>query len=315
MTKKNFFTLIFSLFTIMFIWIFIVLYFDPFQQFRITKFHSGEERIINAGLAKNAKFDTLILGSSTSQNILKKDVDTLFNANSLNLSLSGTTNYEQRKLLELVLKTQNIKSVIYGLDPFVYNRGFNSSRVPLEKFAYENSLFNYYKYIYNISSFVDIIRGIRNKSNLNWINKNGYWGDNFIYSKENTLSHDINTQWGAQNVTAINIFKEGYSFSLMKQNFDAFFKLIENSPQIKYYIYFPPYAYLWWEYAENCNCSSNILAFKNYVIDKTSTLENVFIFDFQDNKNITENLNNYKDIVHFSPIVSKMIVEEIKNNI
>lgn len=294
------------------IWMIMVVYFDPAQQFRITEFPFGDNRIINTGLAKNGNYNTLIFGSSTSQNILKKDVDNMLKVNSINLSIPGTTNYEQRKLLNVALTKVNLQKVIYGLDPFVFNRGYEVSRVPLEKFAYENSKLELYKYFYNFTTFKGIIKGLLGKRNKNWIENHGYWGNNFKYSKENTLSFDESTQWGAQNMGAVQIFKDGYSLELMKKNFDATYEMFKNNTEIEFLIYYPPYANIWWDYAERYNAKDTIVEFKEYANEKLKSLKNVKVYDFQNRSDIVNNLDNYKDMVHYSPEINKKIVEDIK---
>ncbi|MGL5901711.1 MAG: hypothetical protein ACRCZO_03430 [Cetobacterium sp.] len=299
------------------IWISITIYFDPSQQFRITNYPHGDERILNVGLAKNGEYNTVIFGSSTSQNILKKDVDKLYNDSSINISLSGTTSYEQRKLLKIALENKP-KRVIYGLDHFVYNRGYIESRVALEKFAYENSTSQFYRYFFNFSTFKGVIKGIVKKglgrADSHWIDTYGYWGDNFKYSKESTLSFDKETQWGAQNSAVLNQFQNGYSLELMKKNFDAFYELLKDNENTEFLIYYPPYANLWWNYAREYGCEETILKFKKYISYKIIDLKNVKLYDFQDEQDIITNLDNYKDMVHFSPLISKKIIKNIRRD-
>lgn len=210
------------------------------------------------------------------------------------------------------------KRVIYGLDYFVYNRGYNTSRVPLEKFAYENKYSELYRYFFNFSTLKGVIKsGVAvalGKENANWIYNYGYWGNDFKYSKENALSFDRETQWGAQNITVLNIFKEGYSLELMQKNFDSFYEILKNNENTEFLIYYPPYANIWWDYAKEYDCEETILEFKKYINNKVRNLKNVKLYDFQYEKNIVQNLNNYKDMVHFSPNISKKIAEDIRAN-
>ena len=80
-------------------------------------------------------------------------------------------------------------------------------------------------------------------------------------------------------------------------------------------MFFPPYSiltYKVWEEKESLNA---ILRFKKYVYDKLISLENVYLYDFQVAKDITHDLNNYKDITHYSQSISLWIIDQIyKNN-
>lgn len=318
MEKRYFIETLINFILGLLIWVGITMYFDPSQQFKVTDYLAmGEDRIINAGLAKNAKYNMVIFGTSTSQNILKKDVDRIFDKSSINLSLSGATNYEQRKILEIALKKEPEK-IIYGLDCFSYNRGFKESRIPLEKFIYENNYFELYRYFFNFSTFkgvvkAAIIKGL-GRNDKNWLNTYGYWGDDYKYSKENTLNVNKDNKYGARNIGAIKLFEDGYSFELMKKNFDIFYELLKTNEDIEFLIYYPPYASLWWDYARKYNCEETILEFKKYVNGKLAFLTNVKLYDFQNEESIVSNLDNYKDMVHFSPNISKRIVEDINFN-
>ena len=121
--EKNFFMkCVKSILMILIILGMIGFYVDSWQQIRYnSKWHRGEERILISGLVKNYNYETVVIGTSTSQNILKKDVDNIFNTNSINLCLSGSTALEHRNLLNVIIKNNDAKTVIYGIDNFSYN--------------------------------------------------------------------------------------------------------------------------------------------------------------------------------------------------
>lgn len=292
----------------------LVVKYDPFQQFGFNKYGRGDQRLLNPGIAKNYDYKIAVIGTSTSENILKKDLENLFDEKAVNLSLAGSSSYEQRKLLEIILKAKKANTIIYGLDAFSYNREINESRVPLQKFIYTDSKLEKIKYFYNFETLKNVLKAIVIGGNSEWINQNGYWGDKFDYSEKNALCFNPEVQYGAQNIGAIDGFKKGYSFEKMKNNFDEFYKLIELSPKIEYKIYFPPYASIWWYFAEKYNCMDDILKFKGYVINKLKDKKNIQIYDFQSVNEIVDDLNNYKDIVHYNPIISKQIITLIKKN-
>ena len=58
---------------------------------------------------------------------------------------------------------------------------------------------------------------------------------------------------------------------------------------------------------------NTILKFKEYMFNKLITLENVSLYDFQIAKEITHNLNNYKDLTHYSQNISFWIIDQISN--
>ena len=285
---------------------------DAQQQIRYNKnYVSGEQRVINNGLARNYTYDTIIIGSSTSENILKKDVDQLFNVNSVNLSLSGSTALEHKNLLNIVIQEGKVKNVIYGLDVFNYNRlGIRNEIIDYGKNKKE-----LLKYLLNISllktNIKIIIKELLGKNKKDWIYTWSFWGNQFTFSEENTLCFNEKLQFGAQNLGVIKEVRKGYDDKILKYNVDEFFKIVEKTPNIDYKIYFPPYSILYWYALDRYNCLESVLSFKKYIYLKGKKYSNVFIYDFQDDISVIENLNNYKDSVHFSDLISKKITYEL----
>ncbi|MGL6098585.1 MAG: hypothetical protein ACRC0G_03055, partial [Fusobacteriaceae bacterium] len=150
------------------------------------------------------------------------------------------------------------------------------------------------------------------KNNKSWIDTHSYWGNDYVYSINNTLNFDINSHYGAKNIGTINTIKNGYSLKKMKNNFDLFLELTQQNKNIEYTIYFPPYASLFWYFIEKYDSLDTILEFKQYVLEKTTLTNNIKIHDFQNNFEIVENLDNYKDMVHYGPKINNKILELIK---
>lgn len=291
----------------------IVFYIDPWQQFRYDeKYYNGDQRILNIGLAKNYKYKVAIIGTSTSENILKKDIDKKFKTSSVNLSIAGSTASEQINLLDIILNNKNVNIVIYGLDFFSYNR----TEKRKEYIDYTKTK-NFYKYLFNINVLRDtakiIIQKIIKKDNKNWIYTKHFWGNKFKYSEDQTLCFELDNQSGRQNLGILKEIKSGYKFETMKENFDYFLKKTQENEKIEYIVYLPPYSILYWYWLEKYNSLDDVLKFKKYIYDKTKNKKNILIFDFQDKKDIISDLNNYKDAVHYSPFINERIVKDMEN--
>lgn len=292
----------------------IGIYLDPMQMFRRTDYGTGEQRQINFGIARNHNYETVVIGTSTSENILKKDMENILGGKSVNLALSGSSNYEQRRILKTVLENRKAKTVIYGLDVFSYNREIDEVRSEVPKYIENPRTIETLKYFVSFDNIRAIKYALISGKKPNWIEKHSYWGDGYTYSQENTLNFNPELQFGAQNLGAVRGFKNGYSLEKMKRNFDEFLKVTEKNKEVQYKIYFPPYASLWWAFADRYNSSESILEFKRYIIESVEGRKNIALYDFQKDYKIVENLDNYKDIVHYGPKISQRIVEKIKKN-
>ncbi|MGL5054608.1 MAG: hypothetical protein ACRC54_02825 [Fusobacteriaceae bacterium] len=293
-------------------------YCDPLQIFNSTKYGNGEQRYINYGIARNHKYDGVVIGTSTSENILKKDLKEILGINAVNLASEGSTSYEHRELLKEIIKNKNLKNVIYGLDIFSYNSEIDAKRLEIPEYIkspYQISVLkNFFNFLTFKNSIQEILKNKVSKDEKNWIDNHSYWGDNYSYSKEKTLNFDPNTQYGAQNLGVIKTMKTGYPLVNMKNNFDLFLELTQENKDIQYVIYFPPYAFLFWSFMQKYDYLNTALEFKKYIFSRTASTNNIKIYDFQNDFETIENLDNYKDMVHYGPKINKEILELIKDN-
>lgn len=316
MQKKFFYITIFTMFFGMFLLVLITYVVDPQQQFRYNEnYVSGEQRNINLGLARNYNYNAVILGTSTSENILKAEVDNNFKVNSVNLSIMGSTAYEQRNLLEIIINRKDVKMAIYGLDYFAYN--FNITEARVATIDYGKKI-NILKYVFNISSLeMDLkilVKELLGKNEKNWIHNWSYWGDDFDYGEEKTLDFSNETKNGRQNIGQLKIAQSKYNKENLYKNLYELEQLIIKNQDIKYKIYLPPYSTLYWYILKKYNSYDDIIEFRNYLIKKLLSFSNVEIYDFQTEEAIVSNLNNYKDSIHYSPDINSLIIKRIKEN-
>lgn len=56
------------------------------------------------------------------------------------------------------------------------------------------------------------------------------------------------------------------------------------------------------------------IAFKNYIYNKLKKFKNVKLYDFQEIKEITHDLNNYKDINHYHKKVNIIMLKSMQQD-
>ena len=83
---------------------------DPFQQYRVKTFYPisfdiKDQRYKNAGLSKNFEYDSLILGTSMTENFVIDKTEESLNFNKLiKLSISGGSAREQSTVLKTAIE-------------------------------------------------------------------------------------------------------------------------------------------------------------------------------------------------------------------
>ncbi len=96
------------------------------------------QRFSFPSLARQARFDSAIIGTSTTRLLRPADLDPLFDASFVNLSLNSGTAYEQARILEVFARHHaNAKSVIFGIDTIWCQPGPEQPRFTFRPFPAE----------------------------------------------------------------------------------------------------------------------------------------------------------------------------------
>lgn len=290
---------------------------DPLQLYRkstlYTPLYSSQERYQNAGLAHSYDYDTIILGSSMTQNFVPSYVESLMGGKVMKLSIEGSTAMEQHAVAQVAFRTDQVKTVLWGLDYFAMRQDVDAKSENMPMYMYDNNPFNDYEYLFNISnlkhawraltSSPDEYKAVRNLDLLrNWDKAAGYSQDKVLRTWENDRTKEIGygkNEFSLDNVKAV--FQK-YVLSLVKAH-----------PETQFTFYYPPYTILrqqvWAE--TNPVRAENQYAMKKYMFEQFSQYPNVKVYDFQEDTSITYNLSQYKDLSHHSQAINEQILRDI----
>ena len=318
---KIFFSLSLLFLSIVALFNFII---DPYQQYRkptlYKTFYGGNQRALNTGLAKNHNYNSVVIGSSMTENFLISKVSEIIN-NPIKLSISGGSAHEIFNTLNTVFKSNNnIETVLIGLDIYAVSGkidrlryGDNSLPLYLYDYNYLNDIF----YLINFDTLKEFVKVITlpiiKKNDLNWNYENMYqWQDKAEneFGKENVLK--ILKESPIDN----NKFdKNEYSFETLKKSFDYnFLALVKSNPNKNFIFFYPPYSIIAFKDWTEKDILFDIMKFKLYVNEEFSNLKNVILYDFQSAIEITTNLDNYKDFSHYHQNINHWMIEQIKEN-
>lgn len=298
---------------------------DPSQQYRVKTFYPisfdiKDQRYKNAGLSKNFEYDSLILGTSMTENFLINKVEKSLNFNKLiKLSISGGSAKEQSTTLRTAIdNNKNLKNVLWGLDTLSFIGNPNKLKYGPNSFPfylYDNNKLNDYKYLISIDTL---------KKSINILLKINNEDSNYDFNTMYQWQHKEEKEFKIENVYKAWEKREAefnknsiseQKFNYLKKSFDVnFLLLIQNNPQINFTIFFPPYSILTFKTFEEQNLILDILEFKKYIYNSLLSYQNVKIYDFQTEKSITHNLNNYKDLSHYHQKVNYWMIEQIEKN-
>ena len=328
MYKKN--ILMTSILTLSLIFLFGLTNFfiDPFQQYRIASFYKPYfmlQRYMMPGLSKNLNYNTAIVGGiCLLDNFNISEVDSILNVKSAKLNMQGGSPYGTSIMLKTIFReNKNIKNIIYGLPISAYMKPHDFLQLgeKFPKFLYDDNLFNDYKYLLSIDTFLSSIKGfLKNLFNMGVysldINTAYHWVD----SPKNYGSKNVEKMWkekiseteNRENLTPINLQKQIY-FNMIENLNKNIIPHIDLNKNVNFTIYFIPYSIAYLKDISNRGLLDEFLSFREYCVKELNKRKNITMLDFQLDINLIYNFKYYKDFVHYSKEVNSIQVEYIKD--
>lgn len=308
---------------------------DPLQFYRAKErdtVYWEEQRWQLAGLAKNYDYNTVILGTSMTENFIPSEVDRQFSgAKTLKLSMSGSSAYEQSEIANLAFRHKEIKNVIWGIDITALSKDDKLTE-EFPKFLYDKNIFNDLNYLLNITTIKYTIASViyrfsseRANLSLSIVNLNdkphedinflSYWGDLHQYGEE-IVKKDYLQEIEEIKKTKNELITQ-FNFTTFKQNIDNnILPNVEKNPKTNFYFYYPPYSILMNKrfYQADPQIVEDIIKSREYFFSQIKKYPNVKVYDFTTEKDITYNLDLYKDTMHHHPDVNKFILDSFGSN-
>lgn len=294
---------------------------DPFQYYRVAKLFKpvlwgGMQRHQNAGLAGNFSQDTVIVGSSVTENFLPGDVRRLWGKAATKLSISGSTAHEQFLVLRSALKTGRVKNVFWGLDTGAFyfaSTAVRDDQAPFPWHMYRDNGAPNIEYLLGLGTTRLSIAALKGYGETNFDAYHA-WHDKFEFGPAVTIK-----AWGGTCASFKQKYVEGQqlpSADLLKKR-DAsiqqnLVELIRAHPEVKFHLFLPPLATLIYIPAGGGFLPLH-LSFRVKLAESVLGFSNVRLFEFQSDPSIAGDLNRFKDPLHFDLKTTQQIIESIHN--
>lgn len=290
---------------------------DPFYQFRVRdNSYMLNGWLVGSGLIENYDYDTLIVGSSLTQNfnmyLFRKEM----NVKPLHVGLGGMNKNELIDFVNLSYSEGKAQTYYICIDLVTFTHGEDESRYP--KYLLKKDALSRGKYFLSYEAWfryipVDFVLSTANMLGVKLpekyqykmsIDKLGDWSLDYQFGEEIVTENYINQKYSVSDVDTTNLYTQ------MIECIDDFFEKF-NFTEGKHVFFFPPYSDLYWCDAQDCGYFEIYLDAKEYFIEKAN-IAGVDVFDFQGDE-LTMNLDNYKDTTHYSPQINDYIIKCFAN--
>ncbi|CAI6051824.1 hypothetical protein [Cohnella sp. JJ-181] len=292
-----------------------VMFTDPLQIYHRQDWYTPvffkEERYQNAGLARTQDYDIIIIGSSMTENFRSSQVGAELGGKALKLSISGSTVDEQYKTAKLALETGKVKKVLWGIDYFSLKTESGDNK-DFPDYLYDNKLWNDYPYWFNYTFFKLWLRGLQRTleggppTNLDLLNN---WDHAVKFGREKAL-----TAYERALKSEVGYGRNEEPLDIVRANFDRYIlSLVRAYPEVEFMFYYPPYSILrqqvW--YKLNPTRFQNQMQMRKLMFEAFDRYPNAAVYDFQNERSWTYNLDLYSDLSHHKGLINDRISEAI----
>lgn len=296
---------------------------DPYQFYRRPRLYKPvyftDQRYQNPGLARTQDYNLAIIGTSMTDNFLPSYANSVLQSKTVKLSTMGASLYEEKLMLDVVAKAKKANTVILELNYFSF-RGDKKRVTHTGKgfpyYMYRKGLMSELKYLCNpetlLKSFQILkmhITGTMHYTMATDLEKLNTWYYNSTFSKENVIKDWHFAQNDIERANPVE-----FEWDYLKENTDNnLIQMLKDNQGIDFVLFYPPFSILAHKFLSSRDLFNDEVELKRYIFNNCKDLNNVRIYDFQDIESITHNLDNYRDMTHYSIETNEYIIDSISN--
>jgi len=294
----------------------IVIVVDPFFHYHKPilglKAVLSEKEYQCIGTIKNFDYDALIVGSSVCENYNNHWFDDKFDCNSIKAVRSYGATADLCYFVNEAYKDHNLKYVFYNIDPTSLAAKpyltFEETGCPM--YLYDSNPLNDVEYLLNKDVLIEKIPYMITKSFIGEYDE----GNSFSWGQWKEFHADMVTGLYIRSHSIKEMKDDKFYEDECNSNIEMIESIVSKHPETKFYFFYPPYSFVWWDgvYRDG-DLNAYIHNMKQCTL-RLMKYSNVEFYSFITDEEIVTDLDNYMDVLHFSPDINHRIVEKLGGN-
>ena len=274
----------------------------------------NNERSQNDGIIKHFDYDAMIIGTSMSENFKTSELDELFGTNSIKVPFAGGTYKELNdNIANAIAYNPNLKMVVRPLDYAYLLDDADRVRDDLgtyPDYLYDKNPFNDVNYIFNkeiiFSICFPMIRdALAGKAaGITSFDDYSNWMDGTEFGKKAVLADRTEYKEPEQIQPFVDEVKEMVHDNIT-QNVVT---LAKENPDVQFYYYLTPYSIAWWGSQKELGTLERFISAEEYAIKLMLECDNIHLFSFNTEFDLTCDLDNYSDECHHGDWINSQIL-------
>ncbi len=299
---------------------------DPFFHYHKPNtetyyYELNNQRSQNDGIIRHFDYDALITGSSMTENFSTSEMDEIYGTNSIKVPFSGGSFREINDWIQTAItENGNLKTVVRGLDLNMFFQDKDALRPDLGEYPnylYNESVFDDVYYVFNRDViFARVFPMIENSktenavSGIDSFDVYSSWMTGYTYGINTVRPNGIDfSQTGKQS--HLSESERERLLEMTKQNITS---LPQQYPDVEFYYFFTPYSAVWWKNLVADGSVYKQIEAERVIIEEALKYDNLKLFSFNNLTEITTDINNYKDTIHYGSWINSLILRYMYSN-
>ncbi len=291
----------------------IVIIFDPFYHYHRPL--PGMKAVLNdkeyqcVGTLKHFDYDALLVGSSVMENNDNSWYDEAYGVKSIKAIRSYGATADLCYLMDVAFAKRDIRYVFYNIDPSsLYadsSTTFESTGCPM--YLYDDNPLNDFRYLFNKDVLFEKIPYQVASSFIGDYNENL----SYNWAKWKSFGEDmtLGLYFRPRQVTAM--LDEHVYDDKLQENIELLVSQVKAHPDTEFIFFYPPYSMLWWDMTYRYGETDAVIRCEKEMTKALLAYDNVKVFCFQADEEITTDLGNYMDAIHFGPEINRLMLDYI----
>lgn len=287
----------------------LVVYVDPFFHYHSPRgnieYDLYDERYQNDGILRSFDYDTIITGSSLTENFRSSVCDEIFGGKSVKIPFSGGSYKEVSDTLARAFAyKENIKTVIRCLD---YDKFFDSkdfveySSDTYPVFLYDDDIVNDVKYVFNKEVLYVALKELFNVKTTrhSMTSFDDYANQMSVYAFGRDAVNDFYSRDPNKKIEPMQQITEE-EYEIIKGNIEQnVIALTKEHPETQFFVYFSCENIFFKDLRYTMGLTEKYLMAEKYIIELLLPYENIHVYSFYTDYDQVYNLDAYHDIAHY----------------
>lgn len=291
---------------------------DPFLHFHKPleglEYPLKDERYLNDGIARWYDYDAIITGTSMTQNFKVSEWNEKMGVNAIKTSYSGASFHELTQNLDRALGYHpDTKVVLCSLDSLFINYDADKDEyVGYPTYLFNANPFDDVEYVLNkevIPKTIAVLNYTRAGEKTPSMDEYGNWDRYAVFGKA-AVAQSVRA---VEEKTEEGVVSEEDRKRARENVTKNWLRLVQDNPSTQFYLFFPPYSVAYWEALHKTKQIGVHFDLEMLATEILLQAENVHLFAFWHWTDVTGNLDNYMDSMHYSEEINSKIIEAMAN--